>query len=463
MFCLFLPNVKFYFLISIILVFTIFWITKSWEKVVVYGFLPMSIYNVGQLYVFRVIQPEELNHPLYPDGRSLYFKFTPILVLGIAMIFTWLWKVFVYQLKTNWLIIVLLIVVLLNLISGMSGGVLPWWVELGSSIGDLATVSWIWWMDNFLNKANKEEREYFWKYVSNVLKVSILIGSLLVIVQGIKGSGLGLVVEQSGILPYFGNDEGGWLVRPIGIWTHANFAAYYILVELFAWILIKIKVKNSLNQFLEKWLLIPMAALVWLQSRSVFMAMFLFLIWIFYFYKKEIWSIINKINFSGLKLYLTVGILILTVAVITDRFWNSVTNFDVYSGWGTRSKLISVAIRLTSHHFWLGTGNGNFIPMAFREDLTNTMKTFPESVHNGWLLILAEQGIIALFFWLLFVFLFVFQWWKYTKKDNQKRWLLLTGLIGQFIIMLFQPFTNILTVNVIVGMLLLTCYEKKKF
>jgi hypothetical protein len=87
---LLMPGVKYYFLLSALYILALFLISGSWEKTVIFGFLPLAIYFVGQLYVFRVIQPEELNHPLYPDGRSMYFKFTPFLVLGIAVVVSWI-------------------------------------------------------------------------------------------------------------------------------------------------------------------------------------------------------------------------------------------------------------------------------------------------------------------------------------------------------------------------------------
>jgi hypothetical protein len=460
-----MPNVKFYFLLSTIYVLLIFWLTKSWIKTVVYCYLPLSIYYVGQLYVFRVIQPEELNHPLYPDGRSLYFKFTPLIVLSIAMLISWLYRIFVENIKSNWLISILMLGVLCKEISAVNGGILPWWVQYGDMVDDLGRILWLWWVIDYFSKNSKKEINYFWNYLNSFLKIITLIGSILVIAQGIKGSGFGLVVEQSGILPYSGaGSDGGWLNRPIGIWTHANNAAFSIFSLLLAWYLVKLYRGIKVDFFNQKWLFFPIVAIVWLQSRSVFLSIIPIVCWFWYFYKKEIVLSFAKIKLGILSWAAGVTLMFLSAIVIVDRLWNSLTNFGLYSGWDTRAKLISVAFRIISHHFWWGVGINNFIPIAFREDMSQVMMAFPEAVHNGWILILAEQGIIGAFVWIVFLLVLLKKWWSSSLKINLK-WYLVAILVSQSIVMIFQPFHDILSLGVIVSVLLLADAknEEKKF
>lgn len=451
-----MPNVKFFFLLASLYVLVIFWKTKSWDKTVVYVYWPLAVYYVGQLYVFRVIQPEELNHPLYPDGRSLYFKFTPLIVLGVAMMVSWMYRLVKERVQSNWLIIILLMGVISRQISALNESVIPWWTQLGNTVNNLSVVLWLWWtMDYF--KINKDKvRVKFWEYFMIFLKIIMIIGSLLVMVQGIKGSGLGLVVEQSGIMPYSnsGSDE-SWLNRPIGIWTHANVAAFAIWSFFMAWVLVKFYKEKELNLVGQRWLLLPVIALVWLQSRSVFLAIIPFLGWWVFFYKEEIILAINKVKITFWGWFGGILIMFFGAMVVVSRFWNSMTNFGSYSGWDTRSKLLEVAIRVFRHHFWWGIGDGNFIPVAFHEDMSNFMKTFPEAVHNGWMLLLTEQGMIGTIIWVIFLLVLIKKWLGFTKKDIKLRWLLLMIITSQSLVMLFQPFSSILTMGVVVGMLLL--------
>jgi O-antigen ligase len=425
---------------------------------------PFSLYYVGQLYVFRVIQPEELNHPLYPDGRSIYFKFTPLLIMEVAMLFSWLVRMLTEKIKGDGLINILLLGVFCREISAINGGIIPWWAQIGKIVSSLSTVVWLWWCVDYLKKSRRSERIYFWTFFMKLLKVMMIIGSLLVVLQGLKGSGLGLVVEQSGVLPYSGagSDSGGWLVRPIGFWSHANEASFMILCQLLTWYLIrlcKFGVSRITNQ---KWLLLPIVALIWLQSRSVFLALFLVLGWSGYFYGKEAVKVVKKIKLGIIGRLVLIGIMLLGSVVMVDRFWNSVTNFGTGSGWNTRGKLISVALRVSSHHLWWGVGDGNFIPVAFREDLTKTMKVFPESVHNGWILVLVEQGLIGMIIWVSFLMFLIIKWWKFAGKRNDLRWFLPVVLFSQFIVMLFQPFPNILTLGVMISMILLASENNER-
>jgi len=271
-------------------------------------------------------------------------------------------------------------------------------------------------------------------------------------------------VEQSSVLPYSGagSDSGGWLVRPIGLWTHANVAAFSIWCQLLAWCLVRFYREKKITVINQKWLLLPTTALIWLQSRSVFLSMIPVLGWWGYFYGGRIKLAIKEFQISTYGWFGGAGIMFLGAIVMVDRFWNSVTNFGIYSGWNTRGKLISVATRVFSHHPWWGVGVGNFIPVAFREDLTKTMSYFPEAVHNGWMLILVEQGFIGVIIWLLFLIVLVIKWWKFTKNDRELRWFLVVILISQLTVMMFQPFSDILTIVVAVDVLLLASEEGKR-
>lgn len=442
----------------------IFWVSKSWEKVVMYGYWPLSIYYVGQLYVFQVIRAEELYHPLYPDGRSLYFKFTPLLVLGVTMIITWIVKMFRGVYRANWLISILLLSVLSRLASNYFGsGWVPNWVEIGKMVNNLSLIVWLWWAASYFKRINIEKKKYFWNYLSNTIKMSIIIASGLVFAQAVRGSVLGLVVEQRTSLPV--TDSGvSWLTRTIGIWNHPNDAAIFIFFWLIAWLMIEVRNKKSLKEILNRWLLIPLVALICLQSRSVFLGLIPILFWLKFLYKKETnFEKIWKMKIKGWKLWILMGVMALSVLVLGNRLWSSITNFGEYSGWDTRQKLMTVASQVIKNHFWWGVGDGNYIPVAFREDKSGIMKSFPESVHQGAVLILAEEGIIGILVWLIFIMVLVKYWWDRTKNNLKLRWLFLGSLLSQQIVIFFQPLSNILMANVLVAVLLLANEDEKYF
>lgn len=455
--CLFLPSTKFYFGWSVLLIVIVFILNKSWEKTVFLTYWPLKIYYVGQLYVFRVIEPEELNHPLYPDGRSLYFKLTPVMILAVSMIVSWIIQIVKQRKIINHPIIVCwLFLVLSRYISAVSMAVKPQWVETFNFIDNLGLLVWCWWGMNFLKKQNRLMKIYYWKYLAWVLKLAIIIGSVLVIIQGFRGSGLGTIVEQSKSLPFYGSssDEETWLNRPMGLWTHANLAAFYILAQLSAWILIQVKLGLKMKEWFRKWILIPLLAIVWLQSRSTFLGLIPISIWWYLVYRTEIKKAVNKTINYGIQFAFILVIMFLSAITVGDRFWNTVTNLGNNSGFVMRHNLVLVAGQVINHHFWSGVGEDNFIPIAFREDISNTVKLFPESVHNGWILLMAEQGLIGVTLWGIFLGTLAIFWWKFTRNNKKMRWLLFSSLLAQYLAMLFQPFTEILSVNLIMAMLL---------
>lgn len=428
-------------------------------------FWPLSFYYVGQLYVFRIIQPEDLNHPLYPDGRSLFFKFTPFLVLGMTMIVSWVIRVLTtkFRLK-SWVVInILMMMVLAQVLSLINGDLaMPGVVYLANIVSQLAVVVWLWWTIDYLRQSETEEMDRFWSYLLAIIKSFLVIESGVMLAQGIRGGTLGLVVEQSSILPYYGagSDESALLVRPIGLHAHANVASYYLLMGLEAWILVWLGIKKKgVEIWSQSWVLLVIIALLWMQSRTIFVAGFIWLCGWGYLYFDQIKKKVGKIYLKGWSLGGAILLILFSGIILTNRFWGTISSRGVNSGWETRIRSIEVAARVIQRHGWLGVGVGNYIPVAYREDVGSAMRQFPEAVHNGWLLITAEQGLIGLGLWLAFIWIMI----KLTLRlvtDIKIRWLVLGGFISQGVVFMFQPITDILSMNVmLIVILLATKYE----
>lgn len=431
------------------------WATKSWEKVVVYAYLPLSVYHVGQLYVFRFIQPWELNSPLYPDGRSSFFKLTPLLLFSIAIIMSFLTKLFVNKVKSWWMINILLVILSLDIVRLIvNNSFLPWWVNLANFLLDFSLVVWAWWVCDYLSRIGKVDKEFFWKFLGKLTKTILIITSVLVLIQGIKGSSLGLIVEQSKAFPYFGvnTNELGLVPRPIGLMGDANNQGFRMLMILMTWILLYIRVGN-IDWKRQKWLILPMLAIIWLQSRSVYLAIVPIIFWFWYYGGLDN---LKKLKLTKTTWWLAVSVLVVVIMIIGVRFWGSMSSLGGNSGWLTRTKLLGVSERMISHHFWVGVGKDNFSAVAFREDLTGFVKTFPWPVHNGFILILAEQGIFALLLWFGFLFIFIFNLFRSHKYSRKIQFFVLAGLLAQFTVLFFQSFSEILSWLVIVGVILLS-------
>lgn len=447
-------------------VFWLFWKLRSWEKVIIYGYWPLSVYYVGQLYSFQVIRYEEMYHPLYPDGRSLYFKLTPVLLLGVTMLFLGIIKFLRKKIRVTWLIIVLTLGVLSGVISNFWGGtLLPKWIEIGKVMNNLIPVLWLFLAGGFLRRGGKEERINLVNYLSTFFKVALIIVSGLILIQTFKGSVLGLIVEQGSILPY---DDGMGLPgikRVMGIWTHANEAAFYIFTWLMAWLFLEIEKGQGFKKLLQTWLIWPIIALAVLQSRAAFLGIGLITIGMIFLNWGELnlggWRQMRFKDMSWRQAGLGLGLL-LSMALICGRFIWVIKNTGTWeNNWQTRQRLVEVAKELVKNNFWWGVGEGNFIPVAFREDKSGTMKSFPESVHNGWWLILTEKGAVGFLIWIVFLVLLVGVWFKKIGQKREKGYLLILMLFSQGVIMLFHPFSNILMANLMMLVLLLANEDER--
>lgn len=442
---------------------SIFLKTWSWEKVVLYGYWPVSFYYVGQLYVLRIIEPWVLNHPLYPDGRSMYFKFTPLLILSISMVVSSILRLIIRpKLKISLLVVIVLLGIFFGSLSATLANITPWWIQTSKYINELAVIVWYWWSLDYIQslKTKREIKDYF-SFFQSLFKTIIVIAVLLVFVQGLKGSAVGLIVEQSNVLPYSfsGSDAGGWLSRPISLWEHANIAAFAIFEYLFTWLLLKIKIEGLRFEMRRKewWLALVLVGLVWLQSRSVYLAILIMSLWIYIFFGQKIIAKLKMIRILKIYYFPTIFIIFMTALVISGRFWNAVSNFGIYSGWGIRGGLIDLSFEMFKKHMWLGVGPGNFLSVAAKEDISGIIKIFPEVVHNGWILVLVEQGIIGLSIWICYLILLLINWFRIFK--GAYGWFLVFGLISQGLVMCFQPFSLNLSVSLVFSMLILD-YEK---
>lgn len=438
---------------------SVFLKTWSWEKVVLYGYWPVSFYHVGQLYVLRIIEPWVLNHPLYPDGRSIYFKFTPLLVMGISMVFSWLLRLIVRpKLKINILIVIALLGIFLRSLSVFLANITPWWMQASSIINQLAVVVWCWWSFDYVKSLKRDkDKNDFWRYFQDLFKTIMIIAVLLVFGQGITGSTVGLVVEQSNVLPYSfsGSDAGGWLSRPISLWEHANIAAFAIFGYFLTWLLLKMKIESGRFKIDKKewWLFLVLIAEIWLQSRSVYLAMLILGLWSITFFGQRIIAKLKLVRVPKNFYFAIIFFIFMAVFVVIGRFWNALSNFGIYSGWNIRANLADLSLEMFKKHIWLGVGPGNFLSIAVREDISGIMKIFPEVVHNGWILVLVEQGIMGFFVWMWYLVLLLYKWFHVFK--NAYAWLLVFALISQGVVMCFQPFPLSLSVSLAFGMLIL--------
>jgi hypothetical protein len=87
--------------------------------------------------------------------------------------------------------------------------------------------------------------------------------------------------------------------------------------------------------------------------------------------------------------------------------------------------------------------------------------SFPENVHNGFLLFIAERGSISFLFSLLAIF-FLLRAILLKKISGIYKSLFIVAVISNFTMMIFQPFDNMMSLNIMMSELILLGEKNEK-
>ena len=228
------------------------------------------------------------------------------------------------------------------------------------------------------------------------LSLSVLLVSLLGIIQFfLKGSLGGLfyflgernfTFSNPNVSPY-----------PYATFSHPNSFAGFILVFEILFIQYKKNIKNG------------------------------------YFWLVSLLVLTNLILTNSLNVYLTIAILILFY--LKRNLFLSFFSIDLGARFIThRIELINASLKMIKQHFLLGVGLNNFIPTLVKVSNTFINSWELQPVHNIFLLVFSETGVIGL---LLFCFV-VFSSFQFTTSPLALIAILFTGLNDHYWLTLQQ-------------------------
>lgn len=471
-----MPNNKFFFLLAAMYVAAIFWHTRSAGATYLYAFLAFQIYFIGQRYEFLVIAPELLlKNTLYPNGRYLLYTITPSLILAvsatISMLLTLPRSYRSARFPLSFISYGLLLFV--SLISSVYSQIMPTLAVL-YTLDSIFVFGWLITTYHFLQSQPYVMRRRLLTTSFIIIVISVLFESGITVTQYIKRDVVGLNIEGTRSVAPFGSgpDENPLQFRPVGLTYHANmlaarFVAIFYIIILMSHIL-------SINSGSKKIKYLGWAGaslclftLVLTQSRVGYASVLIPLFVLAVIYKSHIVSWIYELK-KWAKPYLVLFVPLIAVASFTlvDRLLYLRYAFLENAGWKTRELLIQEAMTLVVKYPLLGVGTGMFIPAAFNEHRYETigisiMSYFPESVHNGFFLILSENGIFAL---ALFVATIIFiirevvlAPFTFTTKS-----LIIAGITGSLIFMTMQPASTSFPMTMLLYYLLATYkYDEK--
>ena len=138
------------------------------------------------------------------------------------------------------------------------------------------------------------------------------------------------------------------------------------------------------------------------------------------------------------------------------RIVYSFNTFSEFGGMSVRNKLFEESVSLLRKNFFFGVGRGMFIPALFNENPTGVIIQFPESVHNGIILNIIENGFFSFISFCLFYF-FLFRKLSLLKSNKNFSIFAFALLLAQFLISFFHPITNLISIYTFV--LILIVYD----
>lgn len=458
-------NNKVFFVWSCLYILVLFYYCRSYWLVLLYAYIPFSSIRIGQLYTFEIIPAYILNHPLYPEGQRVFFTFSPYIVLlfsGMAgLILNSIYRR--GKMGLNMVIVFYLGAGVFQLISAMNSEFKPFYSVL-LAITSIAGIAWIIVVRSELGLLSPKVFRKVITTFFTIIILSLVFESLITIVQYIKRSTIGIHIEQTEIIPYFGGgaDENPLQFRPVGLTSHANIlgektASLLWGIFLLSSYLIRESKGMKRKKIIYATILVGFCSLIVIilsQSRSVYLGVLAAIV-VFAVLQR---NILNRVIQYGLQIMrnyplLTIMITIFSTLLIADRFWYSLYSFGNSGGFTTRALLVNEAWMLFQRFPLFGVGPGMFIQAAFEQNPLGVMKYFPESVHNGLLLLLVENGTLAAIMYFLAVATLV---WKIMSVGIYKAntAIIAGSIIMSVVIMWFQPFILTLPFSIVIYLLL---------
>ena len=229
------------------------------------------------------------------------------------------------------------------------------------------------------------------------LSIAIIYSSLIALAQFIKQGSLNGVFWFLGERTFNASTpgiaravfEGQLIMRPYATFPHPNVLAGFILVSL---ILIAIGNKQQVTSKIFKWPAIGLgaAAIVLSFSRSVWLVGILVGIW---YIASSLWK----------KEKAKLLIIILMISIAGFLYFAPRLSLDEAISY--RVQLNKIALEMTRQNPLIGVGLNNFIPQLPHYWSTPESVRFLQPVHNIFLLVAAETGLVGLLIFLWFLIL----------------------------------------------------------
>jgi len=254
---------------------------------------------------------------------------------------------------------------------------------------------------------------YFFKFhrkkyllIPIVLLASVFFESSLSLLQLVKQSQLGIIVEREIFSQFYVGDLDaiGNLYRVYGTASHPNQLAFIMIILII--LLAPYIFGNTFPNIFLSGIVLGLTVILLTQSRSVWIGLIISSYIFIKFFRLQLISFFQKSHLKKRYSAYLIPILALLSFVIVPRIMLSSTIFYQGGALDIRSKMLQEAIVAFAQNPWFGYGVGTNEVVLYNLFPRGTMAIFPSSIHMGFVQLILEVGLIGLLS-LIFPFIFI--------------------------------------------------------
>ncbi len=455
---LIIPERKAFFIVSILFLFGLFYALRDWSRVLFFGYFVLNMFPVGQVYRFVLLSEEELFfNARFPFGREAFFLLSPAFIVGLLLMARVIQLVFLHNHRRvmtaeTGLIGLCILLKFLSAVFAQNTMIL----SLLWSIGLVELYSWL--LLHFLIKPMADDVK---KKLIYTLLALVLFQGAGVLAQWVRQQPIGILIEgarseaaQEISVDYF---------RPRGYFSHPNAMAKEMMGLMMILFVSLIGIKKIVQKrSVITGIIVAVISIFLSQSRAGILSLGLAVapwsLWLIHTrWAHVVASLRRKISISA-----SIVILVL-VSVVSIVFVSRAVNTILFSmgeggGFDVRNQLIQEAMVIIKENPVFGVGYGMFVPAAFERNITGVLEWYPQAVHNGFLLMASESGILVLALTIVVVVMLI-KGVFVGKFSFETKLALLGFFVGQIVFMFFHPVDNIISMNTIVVVILIHDYE----
>lgn len=283
------------------------------------------------------------------------------------------------------------------------------------------------------------DKKNVFDYIVQALGGIIIFQSFIAVQQFLNFSTIGKGIESLPTLPAFGDTIDEYFAfRPVGTFIHANNLSIYstsVLIILLGYYL----VKKNISYLIA--FLFGLITFVLTLSRTAWMGLYISLLFVFY----QIEYKMRIVIWPHFKKYI-IAIIPVIIAVMIyagPRIAKSVYLFEPSGGGYLRVEQAKAVMELFKESPLFGVGTEMSLVRGV-EKKYDVFISFPEKIHNFFLLEMAEKGIINSFIFIAMIAVFYAGLIEKIKRSTKPKKIILYSIMGASFVAIgsvfFQPF-----------------------